>query len=527
MRENNKILLILISLFFFIFNNTYSTETKLKNPQIMEDRRVGCKTFFDSLFNSKKNRTRNFYAYYSWNDFGFWLNEKFDQNEKRFVIDKDKSGNLIVGEIYNHDTASKINSGDSILSINNKKIINHKQFTDILLDSEIKEISLLLSTQDKKKYNVNLKRTDNDFRPTRFTIKSFDISDIDIKKSTYDVTIRSQFSYQYSKIHYWTDETHPILDYSLGSIIYFNSIENRHMFHICKIPEEIFKNGTMLDPSRGILVKNLLQDDKDLETIESTVTPYHKLLKNEENYINVVKERFNVFKIKNEFNLKSFPFDKQKIVFQVYDSAYFLETRVIDVSKFSFIALDEFMSNDDIPGWEKKSYKIINKPTKGTTQFEGTYGDSILLSIELERKPGYYIFKVIFPILLILLICWSVVWVDPKELEARLTITIVCLLSLIAYNFVIDSELPKLEYLTVLDCIILISYVYATVPNLLSIISFRLLSTNLPLGNKIEQVSKRYGLASYLFLILFIVAVNVNTNIEHSSSFLSWMSPSI
>ena len=61
--------------------------------------------------------------------------------------------------------------------------------------------------------------------------------------------------------------------------------------------------------------------------------------------------------------------------------------------------------------------------------------------------------------------------------------------------------------------------------NLLSIISFRLLKTNLPLGEKIEQLSKRYGLASYIILIVFIVALNANTNFEHSSSLLSWMAP--
>ena len=34
-------------------------------------------------------------------------------------------------------------------------------------------------------------------------------------------------------------------------------------------------------------------------------------------------------------------------------------------------------------------------------------------------------------------------------------------------NHSTDSELPKLEYLTVMDWIILISYVYATIPNFL------------------------------------------------------------
>ena len=98
------------------------------------------------------------------------------------------------------------------------------------------------------------------------------------------------------------------------------------------------------------------------------------------------------------------------------------------------------------------------------------------------------------------------------------------MLSLIAYNFVIDAELPKLEYLTVLVWIVLISYIYATIPNFLSIMSFRLQKTNLKLSNKLELMSKKYGLSSYVLGIILIVILNANLNIENSSSLISWMS---
>ena len=48
------------------------------------------------------------------------------------------------------------------------------------------------------------------------------------------------------------------------------------------------------------------------------------------------------------------------------------------------------------------------------------------------------------------------------------------MLSLIAYNFVIDNELPKLEYLTIMDWIILASYLFAAAPNMLAIFTFQL-----------------------------------------------------
>ena len=122
------------------------------------------------------------------------------------------------------------------------------------------------------------------------------------------------------------------------------------------------------------------------------------------------------------------------------------------------------------------------------------------------------------------MICWSAVWIDPREIESRLTITIVCLLSLIAYNFVIDSDMPKLEYLTIMDYIILISYVYAAIPNFLSIYSFQLNKTNKALTEKYEGYEKKYGLTSYIFIIFLIILFNINTAHENTNAMFSWAS---
>ena len=119
---------------------------------------------------------------------------------------------------------------------------------------------------------------------------------------------------------------------------------------------------------------------------------------------------------------------------------------------------EEFKDLNSIQGWNitnvEMNYKIYNHLLKEE------YFDGFELVFEIERKSRYYVFKIIMPIILILIVCWSAVWIKPKDLESKLTITIVCLLSLIAYNFVIDKDLPKLEYLTVMDYIILISYIY-------------------------------------------------------------------
>ena len=186
--------------------------------------------------------------------------------------------------------------------------------------------------------------------------------------------------------------------------------------------------------------------------------------------------------------------------------------------------VSEFKESNPIQGWNIISitpkYHISKDPA------EYISNDGVKLELEIERKSRYYIFKIILPIILILTVCWSAVWINPREIESRLTITIVCLLSLIAYNFVIDSDMPKLEYLTIMDYIILISYVYATIPNFLSIAAFNLVGKNKKLSAKYENYGKRYGLLSYLMFILLIIIVNTNSSPEHTNTMLSWIAPS-
>ena len=147
--------------------------------------------------------------------------------------------------------------------------------------------------------------------------------------------------------------------------------------------------------------------------------------------------------------------------------------------------------------------------------------DGIQMIIEIERAYGYYIFKIILPMILVLLVCWSVFWIHPRELESKLTITIVCLLSLIAYNFVIDEDLPKLGYLTLMDYIILLSYIFATIPNFISIYSFSLYKKRNLKWKVIDSKSRIYGPSLYIALILIIIFINSAGN-QYTAGFLNF-----
>ena len=83
-----------------------------------------------------------------------------------------------------------------------------------------------------------------------------------------------------------------------------------------------------------------------------------------------------------------------------------------------------------------------------------------------------------------------------------MTVSVVCLLSLIAYTFIADKDLPKLSYLTVMDYIILLSYFFAAVPTVQTIFVH---SIGSKVGNSAKLIDKKFRLATPLVYIFYLL----------------------
>jgi hypothetical protein len=475
---------------------------------------IQCDLFVDNLLSSPLDHEwEKIVGDIPLNNFGFILQYDWDDKSKKTFFRKDNNGNYIVGKIYNLDLAKDLKSGDSIISLNNKKFTNNQEQKDILKND--KKIKVEFFNQKNGNFTLDIDRKDHYLTDAFLQLEDISINSIDQKTGIYEV----RFVYNFSKLY--GDSYKNFNDIADGTIIYDdNGIVN---IEVCIFTEEKFMRSKMIDPGFQIKILNVAKKDNDLFNMHYKLTPYSTKFGNDLNALYLQKNIEGVYSIKNKFNLRAFPFDRQKISLELIDGRYSLDKRNIFISERAHIFLNNYVKKNEILGWDIIGYELNPFQYQNPFNMENDFSDGLRLDFLIERKHGYYVFKVIVPIVLILLICWGSVWIDPKEIESRLTITIVCLLSLIAYNFVIDSEMPKLEYLTVMDWIILISYFYATIPNFLSIASFKLQKTNLPTCQRIETYSKRYGILSYIIIIFVIVAVNANLNPENSSALISWM----
>ena len=346
------------------------------------------------------------------------------------------------------------------------------------------------------------------------TIKN--ISQIDVKDNTFESDLVLSVSWKMKNLYPLSKE-HMILN--KGKFEYWYCIFTPEEFEKMQIGEVFFETINSVKQN-----ENLINDEYrfDISNYLYASGTYSVEDFNDENkdFIEITHEKKGNFTFSNDYNLKAFPFDRQLLKIKVADPTRNKESLELLADNYTSKGLESFKLNGKILEW-----KIIDAYANYYNEensIDGSISSGLEIILEIERNFQYYIFKIICPIILILLVCWSVFWIHPKELESKLTITIVCLLSLIAYNFVIDKDLPKLSYLTILDYIVLLSYVFATIPNFISIYSFEKHRVKNPVWKIIDKKSRVYGPATYLILVFFIIFINSFNN-ENTSAFLGFL----
>ena len=165
-------------------------------------------------------------------------------------------------------------------------------------------------------------------------------------------------------------------------------------------------------------------------------------------------------------------------------------------------------------GWEITSTDIVSNEIIEENFYDlyldkvyASSQNSIELIIEVKRNSAHYLFKIIIPVFLILCVAWSVLWIPTYKLDARLTTSIVALLSLIAYNFVFEGDIPKLDYLTDLDKFILLSYIFCCIPTFISIGFSRFILKTQKLQKRVTKINshiRRWGGLIYIFITIQI-----------------------
>ena len=163
------------------------------------------------------------------------------------------------------------------------------------------------------------------------------------------------------------------------------------------------------------------------------------------------RERFFV-SLSTNFDMRRFPFDTQKLILELESFAWSSKHLVFQL----YEDLMGFSSEFSAPGWT-----ILN--VEESLQVKQEIRDKAAFSelvteITVQRDPGYYIVKIIIPMLIIVGISWSVFWMLGDRLADRLSVSFVGILTILVYQFIVSGTLQSPIYINFLDGLGLLSF---------------------------------------------------------------------
>jgi neurotransmitter-gated ion-channel len=200
--------------------------------------------------------------------------------------------------------------------------------------------------------------------------------------------------------------------------------------------------------------------------------------------------------------LRSFPFDRQTFHVQLVAVRY-------RPNEVTFVPDEDWIRNGlqraggiapsiTLPDWTVEKWETKPLTYALSPGFEYS---SYTFEFTASRNVQHYILKVILPLVLIVMMSWSVFWIDPNTSNSQISIAVTSMLTLIAYRFAVDSQLPRLPYMTRLDAFFLVS----TLLVFFSLIEV-LVTTILDNNQQTERAKKIDRYCRVIFPAIFVIA---------------------
>ncbi len=192
-------------------------------------------------------------------------------------------------------------------------------------------------------------------------------------------------------------------------------------------------------------------------------------------------------------NLKDFPFDKHVLSIGIVSFRYGPEDVAFEVYK-TYTGRAENLS---IVDWSIRDGKSRISPYYFAPEDRNI--SQIFYEFSASRNIGYYFWAIIFPMMIIVSMSWSVFWISPRQVGAQIGVASTTILTLFAFKMALVRILPKIPYLTRLDFFIMAS----TIISFLALTEVILTSNLVDKNDKVDLAFKVDRWCRWIFPIVF------------------------
>jgi hypothetical protein len=208
----------------------------------------------------------------------------------------------------------------------------------------------------------------------------------------------------------------------------------------------------------------------------------------------------------SRLRLRRFPFDTQrfKAVFQVLG---FDKSQVIlRADETTTGTWDDEDHQVRVPEWYpprfSTSIREYHPAYGGATRSPTT---AFVVQAELQRDPWYMLRLVVLPLSALVILSWSVFWMDRASLSDRMDVSFIGLLTVVAYQIMTSDHIPRISYLTLLAVFLSVSFLMMCASVIVNLVVERLDRTgNHAMGDLVDKRCRTLFPAGYVLSLLVI-----------------------
>jgi len=186
--------------------------------------------------------------------------------------------------------------------------------------------------------------------------------------------------------------------------------------------------------------------------------------------------------------LRRFPFDKQSFeaVFMVlgFDSAR--------VTMIPYEARSGWDRQDiSAAEWELLDVRVERREHRPFISTTTAAHSQIVISIDAARRPQHMLRDVVLPLTLLVILTFSVFWMDRESLGDRMDISFIGVLTVVAYQIIVSDTMPAIPYYTMMSGFLLSTYLVLAVGVLINLVVSKMdQSGRVDLGTRIDEVCR-------------------------------------
>jgi hypothetical protein len=263
-----------------------------------------------------------------------------------------------------------------------------------------------------------------------------------------------------------------------------------------------FKWKGEIDPTLAVEFMNGVED-WGMTKVNSYETP--KLLPDSNFYQLIrVEGRF-----RENFEFENYPLDQQRL-------GVVLENSIHDIDELVYFADNEesgYANDLAIPGWKFEDYLITNLSHAYITNF-GDYRttdkassySAIRFELIVSRPINYFVWKLLFPLLIVLFASFGALLLDPTRVDSRIFLPITALLTIVFLQQSYSDALPAVNYLVLIDKIYVLAYIVIIVAIMETIYTAGIIQTeNIESIKRIKRIDRILLFSEIMFLVLSFV----------------------